>query len=1095
MKLRNLALALALTLCMLLVAALLLRQEFGPPEQNDPAAGTVVRITELCPKNDSVLPNNAGDYPDYIELHNPGGEVIDLTGARLAAGEEESKPFPEFRLGPGEYRVVLLGERLNFYLAASGGQVLRLLGSDGAVLAEILTQAAGSDQVLLYREEGYVLSDKPSPGFANDEAGQRAFSTGRPDEDPKILISELLTENLSALPDEAGRFSDILELHNPTDSPVNLSGYCLSDSLSNRFRYRLPEVTLNPGSYLVVYCDGLNYVSEAGGIHANFALSYGESLILTDPAGSYLTLEAGYPGDDQSVCLVEGEYVPLPASPGFANDAAGITAAWEQRINPESPLVVSEVLLSSSGVSWQGGFADVVEITNISSETVTTGGWFLSDGGDPYRYALPDGKLQPGECLLLVCEKGSGEQFTGFSLSESESLYLTGPDYRYAPPVGCVAPQPGQSIRLVEGSYCGGPVSLGYENLPEKELLWQQERLPEGLRFSELMSANLSYLKGAYATTSDWIEFYNPTNEPIRLSDYCLSDDAKELSKYPLPDVTVEPGKYRVILLAKSPENLPAGYSILNMTLSSRGEQLYLTRSGLVVDSVQLPSLATDTAYGRPAGCGEFSVLDKVTPGKENGKAAQLSETPQAITAQGVYSGVKSVEVVLEGPGTIYYTTDCTDPNTSSRKYTGPITLTKTTAIRAVCYESGKKASQILDLTYIINEGHTLPVATVITEPDNLWDYYSGIYVKGPGGGDVFPYVGANYWKDWEKPATVSLFETDGTGFSQKCGIKIFGGYSRALDMKSLACYFRDAYGAGELNYPLFGEEGLDTYEAFIFRNTGQDFARARMRDAVLTSLVAEATNVAAQKYRPVVMYINGEYFGVCYIREKINEHYIAGNYNVAPEDVTLTVANGRGCDEYQALKKYIQTHDMSQKKHYEYVCSLMDVEEYIDYILAEMIMGNPDNGNIKFFTTKGGKWNWILYDVDHAYRSVSYNAVVAHLNPAGTGSQDLFSTAVINGLLQNKEFRDAFLTRAAWQLKTIWAPENVLARINEVAGLIGEEMKRDCQRWGLSYTNWQNMVDEMRYVARYRNGYMISHLQSYFGLSDRQMKQYGFDV
>ena len=113
--------------------------------------------------------------------------------------------------------------------------------------------------------------------------------------------------------------------------------------------------------------------------------------------------------------------------------------------------------------------------------------------------------------------------------------------------------------------------------------------------------------------------------------------------------------------------------------------------------------------------------------------------------------------------------------------------------------------------------------------------------------------------------------------------------------MKSFSCFFRASYGNSALRYPLFGEDGLDTYEAFLFRNTGQDYAKARMRDPLLADLISRETDVAVQKNRPVVLYLNGEFWGVYYIREKINENYVAGNYNVDQDQVDLTRANQSG--------------------------------------------------------------------------------------------------------------------------------------------------------------------------------------------------------
>jgi hypothetical protein len=275
--------------------------------------------------------------------------------------------------------------------------------------------------------------------------------------------------------------------------------------------------------------------------------------------------------------------------------------------------------------------------------------------------------------------------------------------------------------------------------------------------------------------------------------------------------------------------------------------------------------------------------------------------------------------------------------------------------IRARCFEEGYAPGKVLDLLYVINEGHSLEVVSIITNPANLWDYYSGIYVEGPKASAVFPHVGANYWQQWEKAATVSFFANDGTGFSLPCGIRIFGAYSRAQDMKSFTCFFRAIYGAKDLNYKLFGDEGLTSYETFVLRNSGQDFKRARMRDELITSLAAEYTTLDVQKYRPAVLYLNGEFWGVYYIKEKINENFIAGNHNVSEDSVILERANGAGCDEYLNLVKYARTHDLRNEEYYQYVIERIDKENYIDYICAEIYIANGDNGNIRFY--KATRW------------------------------------------------------------------------------------------------------------------------------------------
>ena len=451
--------------------------------------------------------------------------------------------------------------------------------------------------------------------------------------------------------------------------------------------------------------------------------------------------------------------------------------------------------------------------------------------------------------------------------------------------------------------------------------------------------------------------------------------------------------------------------------------------------------------------------------------------------------------VSLSAPGEIYYTTNCTAPDRNDTLYTGPITISETTVLRVIVYEEGKRPSAVTDLTYLVGEDDSLPVVSLVSEPSGLFDPTYGMYMEGPNAAPESPHVGANYWMDWEKKASVSLFEKDGTGFSEPCGLKIFGGFSRALYMKSFSVYFRSVYGASSLDYPLFGEEGLDSYECFILRSSGQDLLGARMRDVLATSLISEYTNIAVQKYRPVVVYINGRFWGVYYIREKINENYIAGNYNTTPDQVDLTVADGLSSADYSSLIQYVRSHDLSKQEHYDYVCSQMDVVNYMDYIIGEIWIANGDNGNIKFFRIPGMKWTWIMYDTDWGFTGPSIDTVSEHLNPWGTGSGDAFSTSLINGLFENDGFREEFLRRFAWQMNTIWTEENILARVDELVALLEHDLVKDYQRWNRSYNDWLNDVEQVRTFARERHSKVVVYIQNYFHLTDAQMREYGFPV
>lgn len=1070
-------------------------------DPTDPSGSEIpvlsLQITEISAKNDNIITDNAGNTPDYIEIYN-SGSTISLAGFQLTDGKVRSKPFGDIVLAAGEYRVFFLSDELiGFGIGASGGETIQLLDPDGNIMAQTTTTAMNADQVMLLQNGVYNLSYDASPGFPNDATGVAAFRNGHILENPQLVISEILINNVSSLPDENGAYGDLIELHNRSGQRIYLGNYYLSDNTIERYRYRLPDLYLEAGSYLLLYCDSGNYIAESGQIHTNFSISHGETLCLTQArTGGYVTANAQSVNADQSMYLAEDNtYKTGEVSLGYSNDATGAENFTESRIAHNASLVISEVLLSSSRVPYLGKFQDVIEIYNTSNNTVNTAGWYLSDGGDPYEYALPVMELAPGQCMIIICN----DQTTGFALSDGEALRLTTPTFDHAPLVYCAKSTEGMSVSRQERdgnvSYTFHSPTLGYKNTDENHLLFLQDHVGNGLMISEMMSSNNSYLKGPYATTCDWIELYNSSDKTIDLSDFTLTDDMGQLYKYQLPAKQLKPGEYVVLLLSDDQTNLASGYSVLPFNLSAEGERLYLCSDGRVVDYVFLPEMSADMSYGRSNGSIMFSILDKPTPNKRNSVEAQISSDPIADIPQGSYDNVEYLDISFAGPGKIYYTTDCTEPTIHSALYTGPIRITKTTVFRVLHVEDGKKPSRVIDLTYLVNENDTLGTICIVTDPDNLWDYNTGIYVMGPGASDVSPYMGANFWKDWEKEATVSLFETDGGGFYVPCGLKIFGGYSRANAKKSLVCFFRSQYGASELNYPLFGEEGLDTYEAFVLRAGGQDAFIGRIRDELITSLASKYTGIAVQKYRPVVVYLNGKYFGLHYIREKISENYVAGNFNCEADEVTLCEQAGLTSTEYLNLIKYVKKHDLSKQEHYDYVCSKIDIDSYIDYLCTQIWIGNSDLGNVKFYQIGNGKWAWILYDTDFALSNSNNETLNELLKPMDNSAFDLKCRRLASKLIENDDFRDKLLNRLAWHINEVWTSDNINAQIDLIEGAIADDMVKDCKRWNSSYDYWQDRITFLRGFSDIRTPKVLKQVKDFFDLTDEQMREYGFSV
>ena len=235
----------------------------------------------------------------------------------------------------------------------------------------------------------------------------------------------------------------------------------------------------------------------------------------------------------------------------------------------------------------------------------------------------------------------------------------------------------------------------------------------------------------------------------------------------------------------------------------------------------------------------------------------------------------------------------------------------------------GKLTSEVKTENYLVEDKHDIPVLCINSDPDGLFGYNNGIFADGPGhthNADDFPFTGANFFKlqDVEREISFEWFEADGTkGVEFPAGIKIFGQYSRAIDQKSFAVYLRSSYGQDQVTYPFFRDYDVTTFKTLVLRISGQDCNSTKLRDAYFAQVVKDTMDLDYQEYRPCSVYINGEYWGLYNLREKLNENYIVSHYpGTKKGEIDLIKGNSAvragSDDDYKELRKYIQNHNLS---------------------------------------------------------------------------------------------------------------------------------------------------------------------------------------
>ncbi len=611
-----------------------------------------------------------------------------------------------------------------------------------------------------------------------------------------------------------------------------------------------------------------------------------------------------------------------------------------------------------------------------------------------------------------------------------------------------------------------------------------------------------------------WVEIYNPTNTGISMADYCLSDDPYSLLKWIFPQITLPAKSHMLVFLSGKDRKVnapPDQYLHTNFKLDRKAESLYLSSiEGNIIGELDASDLPLDFSLGRMTdGADQWLTFISPTPMAANTGAYFLGYSDQVLPVQdpGLYNAALSVTLSQQVSGAeIRYTTNGNDPGLGNKLYSGPISISNTTVIKARVFKHGKFISPVFTGTYVIND-HDLPVVCLTTPQANLWDGETGIYTPGNNADEVNRI--ANYWNNWERPAHIELFEPDGSAsFSIDAGIKIFGWGSRTNDRRSMAVMIRDKYGIEELEYPLLPDSDIKTYKSFVLRNGGQDWQETLIRDPLVMELTKDL-DIERQLYRFCVVYLNGEYWGIHNIRSKINEDYLASHSWADKDKVDIISRYWRrtypvvieGDDEqYMTMENYIRNTDLSNNTAFETVEEMIDVQNIIDYFAVNTFVSNGDwpGNNNKCWRSNDpeSRWRWIMYDLDNTFNLNSWSSYSANTlyNATLVGGTNWpnpdHTTLLFRKLLENESFKTGFILKISDLMNTVFQEDNIKSKIDQVSENLFAEIDEHIKLWG-SYGNtltslgqWGSNILELHDFAYRRPAYVKGQLEAYFHFS-----------
>jgi len=654
------------------------------------------------------------------------------------------------------------------------------------------------------------------------------------------------------------------------------------------------------------------------------------------------------------------------------------------------------------------------------------------------------------------------------------------------------------------------------------------------LLINEFMARNETTLSDAEGDFPDWIEILNNSDEPVNLHGYHLSDDPIFPGKWSFPNLSLPPHSCLLIFASGkdrfSPEELHT-----NFRINGDGEVLLLSDSkGHITDRVGPVILGPDEVYGRlPDDVYSWTKMLKPTPGKDNLELNQLSLSHPG----GFHKKSFKLTINPSNGDSIFYSLDGSEPGPHSNVYSEPIQVEyqnetsgelaqvpsspsqskinykawespgdrveKIQVFRFASFKASKRTSDIYTASYFVDGGiqkrYSLPVISLVSDPQNLINHDSGIYLPGANFDPGNPQWSGNYFQtgpEWEKPVHMEYFNSSGqSAFSLDAGIRIHGAMTRQAAQKTLRLYARESYGKEAINFPLLPQRSNEVYKRFLLRSSMCSWQGNTVVPDEVAQEICRGLDFESQEYNPVVLYLNGEYWGIHTLRDRIDERYISYLYNVDKDSVDLINGNYSLVDAgsnqaYIELAKYMEEHDLSHEEHYQHVADQVDLGSLTDYMISEIFFSNRDwpGNNQKCWRpqTPDGKWRWILFDLDAGFGEPDKDLLEQFSSSAKDIPWENNNTGafLLKNLLKNKDFEEAFLSRFIELLNTQFDPGHTTTRMHRVMDQYRDEIPHHIDRWAypVSVAAWErDLYEEMVSFLQKRPCYLTSQLKKYF--------------
>lgn len=612
-----------------------------------------------------------------------------------------------------------------------------------------------------------------------------------------------------------------------------------------------------------------------------------------------------------------------------------------------------------------------------------------------------------------------------------------------------------------------------------------------------------------------WIEFYNTGDIALDIGDciiYANDVNVKQITSHTI----ITAGERMVIKLDStvgSQEN-----SVINIK----------TEDGSISKSILVPKLSPGQSYGCVTDGSKEVSLIKASQNVENLKENIIPASGLDFSVPGGFYN-SAFNLTLSAPEgyTIYYTTDGTTPTTNSAVYENEITIENRsgsnyvyansrgmgynsayrpesismgTVVRAVAVNAnGSKLAEktqsyfvgINDKTDIVN----MPVLSITTDPVNLFDYFEGMYITGRSYEDALAKgedtTGkANFQNRWTKGAYIEYFESDKSKtYEGSVSLSMKVDYSISSAQKSFTAKGSAAWSGSTL------KQYFNSIDSTLQIETNKRDNQYKIREYLLNNLLT-GSSVGTCNMSPCLVFIDGEYWGGYVLRADYDKEYIADHYGVTDDVVFVTNGNASNWN-YQSLYhdfyNFVISNDMSVDANYEQVKSQMDIQSYLDYFCANMLLANGDYGYEEAVLWRSiennggeytdGKWRWLIGKMDNTMNNASTEgtttaSIDTMLQPGVTNDW------ILQALLANDEFKQQLLDTMTTMIDETFSEDRVAAELENITAGMEKMAAASYERFfepaGTSF--YASEIDTIKTFFIERESYILKYTNELIG-------------